>query len=80
MVTDVFRELIERQGITIYAFGQRMGVTRSAVTDRLKMKNPTIKVMREMADALGYRFVLIPKDKPLPKGCYELPEGEGEKR
>lgn len=77
MVTDVFRELIERQGITIYAFGQRMNVSRSAVTDRLKMKNPTIKVMREMADALGYRFVLIPKDKALPKGCWELPEQEG---
>lgn len=70
----VLRELMEKHGVGVAALGRRMNLSMIYVSNRLTSKNMTTKVLDEFCKALGYRIVLMPIDKKVPKDCYVIEE------
>lgn len=74
---EVLREIMEKHGVGVAVLGRRMNLSMIYVSNRLSSRNMTTKVLNEFCAALGYRIVLMPADKKVPKDCYVL-EGEKE--
>ena len=71
---EVLREIMEKHGVGVAALGRRMDLSMIYVSNRLSSRNMTTKVLNEFCAALGYRIVLMPVDKKVPKDCYVLEE------
>lgn len=75
---EAIRAIMERQGLGIAAVGRRIGVTMIMASNRLSSKNMTVRVLGEFCKALGYKIVLMPAEKKVPKDCYEITHRGGE--
>jgi len=71
---EILREIMEKHGVGVAVLGRRMNLSMIYVANRLSSKNMTTKVLNEFCAALGYRIVLMPVDKKVPKDCYVLEE------
>lgn len=71
---EILRDIMEKHGVGVAALGRRMNLSMIYVANRLSSKNMTTKVLNEFCQALGYRIVLMPADKKVPKDCYVLEE------
>lgn len=65
---------VEEQGITKSELGRRMGKTPGDINRLLHCKNNRVGSVLEYARALGYKVVLIPEEKKIPKGGVLLEE------
>lgn len=70
---EIVYELYRRAGITNEAYAEKLGISRSALWDRLnttKAKDMSVSTMSEMIAVLGYRVVVVRDSSKLPTGCF----------
>lgn len=70
---EIVSELYRRAGITNEAYAEKLGISRSALWDRLnttKAKDMSVSTMSEMVAVFGYRVVVVRDNSKLPVGCF----------
>ena len=67
------KELITKKGTTQQAIAEQLGIDRRILNNRMRAtNNPTIRSVKKIADLLGYKIALIPKELELPEDGYEI--------
>jgi hypothetical protein len=69
---EAISAVMAAKGETNASLGKRIGKTSAAMWDRLNKKNVGVPLMVEMARAMNYKVLLVPDDKPVREGEYEL--------
>jgi transcriptional regulator with XRE-family HTH domain len=67
-VSDALRTIIKTRGSSQRKVGARMHISQPAFARVLKRGNPTLRVLCNALDGLGYDVVLIPKGTHLTDG------------
>ena len=66
------KEVMRRQGVTNADMSKRMSVTPQTMYERLAKDNMKVNNFCEMARVLGMKVVLVPNDKPVRAGEFEI--------
>lgn len=66
------KEVMRRQGVTNADMSKRMNVTPQTMYERLAKDNMKVNIFCEMARVLGMKVVLVPNDKPVRTGEFEI--------
>lgn len=71
--TDAIKEIMHNQGISQGVLAKRVGAKDNiTINKRLKMENISLKLLDEMAKALGYKVILMPDTQRTPTDSYEV--------
>lgn len=70
--TEIVKDIMEQQGIGQTALGKRIGVRNDAIYQRLKQDNISVDRLVQMLNAMDYKLVIIPADKQVRSGEYEV--------
>lgn len=66
------KEVMRRQGVTNADMSKRMNVTPQTMYERLAKDNMKVNNFCEMARVLGMKVMLVPNDKPVRAGEFEI--------
>lgn len=66
------KEVMRRQGVTNADMSKRMSVTPQTMYERLAKDNMKVNNFCEMARVLGMKVMLVPNDKPVRAGEFEI--------
>ena len=70
--TEIVKGIMEQQGIGQTALGKRIGVRNDAIYQRLKQDNIGVDRLVQMLNALDYKLVIVPSNKQVREGEYEV--------
>lgn len=71
--TDAIKQIMKEQGISQAVLAKRVGAKDNiTINKRLMMKNISMKLMTEMARALGYKIILMPDTSRTPSDAIEI--------
>lgn len=70
--TETVRKVMEGAGHTNATLGKAIGVTNTAIWDRLKKDNMRVDTLVQMLSAMGYKLIAVPSDQRMREGWYEL--------
>lgn len=65
-------EIMGIKGETNVSLGKKIGKTSAAMWDRLNRDNLSVSTLVEMVTVMGYKVIVVPDDKPVRKGEYEV--------
>lgn len=71
-INEILKDIMRSQKITSADLAHCMDVKTRVITDRLRSKSPTIRIVNEIAGCLNYKMILVPKARKLDKGEYEV--------
>lgn len=72
---EIVNTIMKDQGVSNAEMAAKLDVTQAALWDRLnpkKTNNMTVKTLNEMLKMLGYKIIVVPREKRLPEGGYEV--------
>lgn len=69
---EALRAIMERNGIKFSVLMDRLGIKSNALANRLSRENITIGRLVEMARALDYKIVMVPRDTRLSSDWFEV--------
>ena len=72
IATEAIKAIMSKQGVKGAALADRIKVKDGTLRERLTQKNVSISKLEEMARALDYKVLLVPRDAKLPDGGYEI--------
>ena len=72
IATEAIKAIMSKQGVKGAALADRIKVKNGTLRERLTQKNVSIGKLEEMARALDYKVLLVPRDAKLPDGGYEI--------
>ena len=72
IATEAIKAIMSKQGVKGAALADRIKVKYGTLRERLTQKNVSIGKLEEMARALDYKVLLVPRDTKLPDGGYEI--------
>jgi DNA-binding Xre family transcriptional regulator len=72
---DIVKNIMERKELSNAEFARTLGITPTALWDRLntkKAKDIPTSTLNEMLRALGYKIMIVPDDTEVPKEGYTV--------
>ena len=69
---EIIRELMKRDGMKSVDLAERLGVGKTALSNRLNRGVLSTSVLEQMMEIFGYKMVLVPKETELKDGWYEV--------
>lgn len=77
---DVVKRLMDEHGVTNATMADKLKITQAALWDRLnnrKNKSITVSKLNPLLRELGFKLVIVPRDKAIRlDGCYILDDDE----
>lgn len=70
--TKIIREILAEKNMRISVLAKMVGQDRRIVDKRIRQDGITIDSLDKLAKALGYKIVIMPIEKRLPEGAYEV--------
>lgn len=72
---EIVAAIMEKNGVTNAQLAHKLGVTIATAWDRVnskKVKDVPLSTLDEMVRVLDYKIVIVPSDKPVLDGEYEV--------
>lgn len=70
--TRIIREILAEKNMRISVLAKMVGQDRRIVDKRIRQDGITIDSLDKLVKALGYKIVIMPIEKRLPEGAYEV--------
>jgi len=69
---EAFRKVMEMKGVRIAVLCDRLGIRGNVLSERLRQKNVSVAKLHEMARAVDYKIVLVPREHKVPENGFEI--------
>lgn len=70
--SEAFKKIMEKRGVKFSVLMGRLGIASNTLSNRLNRPNMTIGMLADMAKALDYKVVLIPRETRSIPDSFEL--------
>lgn len=70
--TEAVKKIMTEQSVTKTAMAGRLGISFSALSERLTQENISVKKLLEMLRVLDYKIVIVPRSSRLQEGGIEI--------
>lgn len=70
--SEAIRKVMEIKGVKFSVLMGRLGLKSNALANRLSMPNMSIAKLSEMAKALDYKVVLVPRETRINSESFEV--------
>lgn len=71
-VSDILRDIMKIKNITQVALGKRIGIKNDTLYQRLRHPNISINALAPMLQAMDYKILIVPADRRVRDGEYEV--------
>ena len=69
---EAIREIMKKQDVGITKIANRLGKSKSVVSERVRQDNISVAKLDEILRVLDYKIVLVPLDTSTPKDSFEI--------
>lgn len=69
---EAIKAVMSKQNVSGATLASRIQIKDGTLRERLTQKNASIGKLNEMARALDYKVLLVPRETKLPDGGYEI--------
>lgn len=69
---EAIREIMKKQDIGITKIANRLGKSKSVVSERVRQDNISVAKLDEILRVLDYKIVLVPLDTSTSKDSFEI--------
>lgn len=75
-VTEIIRMVMNLTGVKPSILASRLGIKNNVLSERLSQTNISVVKLNEMLRVLDYKVVVVPSDRRLKEGEFEITTGE----
>ena len=69
---EAVKEIMKGKGVRVVDLRKRLGLESNTMVGRLNQENISVAKLNEMLRAMDYKVVIVPSDKRLNAGEYEV--------
>ena len=69
---EAVKEIMKSNGVRVVDLRKRLGIESNTMVGRLNQENISVGKLNEMLRAMDYKVVIVPSDKRVNAGEYEV--------